>query len=55
MALSLNRAKVVEAQFAQRGVKPGVVRGFGPELPVAANDTEEGRDKNRRVEIWLKR
>ena len=54
-ALSLNRAKVVQDQFAQRGLKPTIVRGFGSDLPVASNDTEEGREKNRRVEIWLKK
>lgn len=54
-ALSLNRAKTVEDQFALRGLKPGVVRGFGSDLPVASNDTDEGREKNRRVEIWIKK
>jgi phosphate transport system substrate-binding protein len=54
-ALSLNRAEVVETQFAQRGLKPAVVRGFGSDLPVASNDTDEGRERNRRVEIWLKK
>ncbi len=53
-ALSLNRARTVEDQFVQRGLKPGVVRGFGSDLPVASNDTDEGREKNRRVEIWVK-
>jgi phosphate transport system substrate-binding protein len=53
-ALSLTRARTVEGQFEQRGLKPGEVRGFGSDLPVAANDTEEGREKNRRVEIWVK-
>lgn len=54
-ALSLNRAKIVEDQFIQRGLKPAVVRGFGSDLPVASNDTDEGREKNRRVEIWVKK
>ena len=54
-ALSLNRARVVQDQFVQRGMKPVTVRGFGPDLPVASNETEDGREKNRRVEIWLKR
>jgi phosphate transport system substrate-binding protein len=51
----LNRAKIVEDQFAQRGLRPAVVRGFGSDLPVASNDNDEGREKNRRVEIWLKK
>jgi phosphate transport system substrate-binding protein len=52
--LSLSRAKTVETQFVERGLKPGIVRGLGADLPVASNDTEEGREKNRRVEIWLR-
>jgi len=47
------QAKTVEEQFVQRGLNPGVVKGFGSDLPVASNDTDEGREKNRRVEIWL--
>ena len=54
-ALSLSRANVVEGQFAQRGLRPAVVRGFGSDLPVASNDSDEGREKNRRVEIWIKK
>lgn len=55
VALSLNRARVVQDQFVQRGLKPTIVKGFGPDLPVASNDNEDGREKNRRVEIWLKK
>ncbi len=52
---SLNRAKLVEKAFIQRGIKPTLVRGFGSDLPVASNDTAEGREMNRRVEIWMKK
>jgi phosphate transport system substrate-binding protein len=52
---SLNRAKLVEKEFIQRGLKPTIVRGFGSELPVATNDSSEGREMNRRVEIWMKK
>ena len=55
MALSQRRADAVDSQFQQRGVKPAVSKGFGPDLPVASNDTPDGREKNRRVEIWLKK
>jgi phosphate transport system substrate-binding protein len=41
-------------EFERRGLKPSVVVGFGSDLPVASNDTDDGRDKNRRVEVWLK-
>jgi phosphate transport system substrate-binding protein len=54
-AVSLNRARIVEKLFIQRGIKPAVVEGFGSALPVAPNDTAEGREKNRRVEIWIKK
>ena len=47
-------AKVIEDQLVQRGVKPAAVKGFGSALPVASNDTDDGREKNRRVEIWIK-
>jgi phosphate transport system substrate-binding protein len=54
-ALSTNRADAVARQFEQRGVKASAVVGFGSQLPVASNDTVEGREKNRRVEIWLRK
>jgi phosphate transport system substrate-binding protein len=53
--LSENRAETVAQQFEQRGLHPGTVRGFGSNLPVASNDTDEGREKNRRVEIWVRK
>jgi len=54
-ALSKERARVVAQQFSQRGVSPEIVTGFGSELPIASNTSEDGRSRNRRVEIWLAR
>lgn len=54
-ALSTNRANVVAQQFEQRGVNASAVIGLGSQLPVASNETTDGREKNRRVEIWLKK
>jgi len=54
-ALSKNRADSVARQFEQRGVNPSAVLGFGSELPVASNETPDGRENNRRVEIWPKK
>ncbi len=55
LTLSRNRAQAVRAALESEGIRPTVVESFGEELPVADNDTPEGREKNRRVEIWLRR
>ncbi len=54
--LSLDRAKSVAAAVAAAGIKPGrmATAGWGEEKPVADNRTEEGRAKNRRVELVRK-
>lgn len=52
-ALSRNRAQVVANELSRRGVVPSIVQGFGAALPVASNDSADGREKNRRVEIWV--
>lgn len=52
--LSKDRAETVAEEFRQRGITPAVVTGFGAQMPVASNDSREGQEKNRRVEIWLK-
>jgi phosphate transport system substrate-binding protein len=54
LALSLGRANAVADLFKQRGLPPGLVINLGSELPTADNSTESGREKNRRVEVFLK-
>ncbi|MCE1189971.1 MAG: OmpA family protein [Ignavibacteria bacterium] len=51
--LSLERAQAVYKYFVTRGISKSrlVVRGLGPDYPVADNGTEAGRTKNRRVVI----
>jgi phosphate transport system substrate-binding protein len=53
--LSKDRADAVSEQMKRQGITPALVTGLGQELPVADNGTPEGREKNRRVEVWLKR
>jgi phosphate transport system substrate-binding protein len=53
--LSEQRAKAVADQFVPRGLRVRMVNGFGQAMPVASNDTDDGRQKNRRVEMWLKK
>jgi len=55
VALSKERAQLVAEQFKRRGLTPIVVTGFGDSILVASSSTEEGKEKNRRVELWLKR
>jgi len=51
--LSLERANAVKDLMAQAGVDPSRMStdGWGQEKPVASNDTDEGRAKNRRTEL----
>ena len=53
--LSQKRARKVAEELAKRGVSQAsfIVRGWGSDRPLAANDTEEGRAINRRVEITI--
>ena len=55
MGLSQRRADSVSSYLAAQGVQSVRLqaRGFGPDRPVAGNDTPEGRQQNRRVEIVL--
>lgn len=52
-SLSEDRAHLIATALERRGLKAEAVRGFGSALPVASNDTPEGRLKNRRVEVWI--
>jgi phosphate transport system substrate-binding protein len=55
LEISKERAELVAEQFKRRGIDPAVVTGFGALIPVASSSTEEGKEKNRRVELWLKK
>jgi outer membrane protein OmpA-like peptidoglycan-associated protein len=52
-SLSERRADSVRDFLAQQGVPASTIaaRGFGKTQPVASNDTAEGRQRNRRVEL----
>ncbi|MFD2167488.1 substrate-binding domain-containing protein [Thalassotalea euphylliae] len=51
--LSYRRAKAVEKELVSRGIPVMAVEAYGELLPVANNNTEAGRERNRRVEVWV--
>jgi len=53
LQLSRRRAEAVKAYLVEKGVKPDRlrVRAYGESKPVTSNATENGRLKNRRVEL----
>jgi len=53
--LSERRAQSVRDYLVQQGIASSAIasKGFGKTMPVASNDTPEGRQQNRRVELVL--
>jgi outer membrane protein OmpA-like peptidoglycan-associated protein len=54
--LSERRANSVRRYLVNRGVEPGRISavGYGDGAPVASNETDLGRQRNRRVDVLLK-
>jgi phosphate transport system substrate-binding protein len=52
--ISRVRARAVAEQLQKRGLIPSLVTGYGKALPIAPNETQEGREQNRRVEVWVR-
>lgn len=55
LSLSSRRAAAVLAYLTSRGIAGDrlVSKGYGPDKPVASNENEEGRARNRRVEFKI--
>lgn len=55
LKLSKERADEVMNALIKRGVDPNRLKaeGYGQQFPVASNDTPEGREKNRRVDVRI--
>jgi K(+)-stimulated pyrophosphate-energized sodium pump len=53
LKLSVDRAKSVMQSLVAKGVEASRIEseGYGDQHPVASNDTEEGRNQNRRISI----
>lgn len=55
LKLSDDRAKSVQKYLVDKGVEAGRLsaKGFGAKKPIADNSTDEGKEKNRRVEFII--
>ena len=55
MQLSTNRARAVAKYLTDHGIDEGRIEsvGYGEKNPLAANDSDEGRASNRRIEIVI--
>jgi len=56
--LSLDRAVAMKEMMVKGGIAEVRIigtDGYGQEKPIAPNDTEEGRAKNRRTELVVER
>lgn len=52
--LSENRANAVKNFLTSQGIMAEItIKGYGESRPIASNDTPEGKQKNRRVEIII--
>ena len=56
LTLSRSRAGAVRDFLVQQGIEASriEVRGLGEDYPVASNDTNEGRQQNRRIEVTIR-
>lgn len=57
LALSQARAEAVKGYLVGKGIDPGTLStsGVGPDQPVAGNDSDAGRARNRRIEFRVGR
>lgn len=53
LSLSQARADTVKGYLVNKGIDPAIMTtsGVGPDQPVAANDSDQGRARNRRIEF----
>ncbi len=52
--ISQQRAQTVGQALLARGINVQLVEGLGEAVPIASNTTRSGRQRNRRVEIWVR-
>jgi len=54
LAASQQSVSIVAQQLSARGLHVDLERGLGAEMPLGDDATQEGRERSRRVEVWLR-
>lgn len=52
-AVGLTLARLVAAELKKRNVNTGYIYSFGDTLPLDEGTTTHGRERNRRVQVWI--
>ena len=55
LRLSQARADAIRAYLIKKGISSAriIAKGYGATRPIADNESEEGRQLNRRTEVWI--
>ena len=52
-ALGLTLARLVAAELKKRNVNTGYIHSLGDTMPLDEDSTAHGRERNRRVQVWI--
>ena len=52
-AVGLTLARMVAAELKKRNVNTGYIYSFGDTMPLDEGTTTHGRERNRRVQVWI--
>ena len=54
LVLSNDIVQKVDRKLREKGITPIFAKGFGAALPLMQGDSPQAREKNQRVEVWIR-